>query len=165
VPAAREEARERRLERLGLEVQRRDVPAEMVDRDERKPARPREPFRNGETHEQRADEAGPLRHADPRDVVEGRSRLVERGCDDRRDELEMPARRDLGDDPAVPGMEVCLRRHDGGEDPPVVAHERGRRLVAGGLDPEDDLAHAPVAFSSAWSASRHMINASSRLSV
>ena len=34
VPAAREEARERRLERLRLEVERRDVRAEVVDGDE-----------------------------------------------------------------------------------------------------------------------------------
>ena len=64
VPAAREQARERRVERVGREVQRRDVAAEVVDRDEREAPRPGERLRSGQPDEQRADEAWALRDAD-----------------------------------------------------------------------------------------------------
>ena len=59
VPPAREQARERRVERVGREVQGRHVGAEVVDRDERQATRPRERLRGGEADEQGADEARP----------------------------------------------------------------------------------------------------------
>ena len=68
--AAREQARERRLERVGLEVERRDVPLEVIDRDERQPARPRDRLRGRQADEQRTHEPRALRHADAVDVVE-----------------------------------------------------------------------------------------------
>ena len=56
VPAAREQARERRLERVGAEVERRDVALQVVDRDERQPARPGDRLGRREPDEQRADQ-------------------------------------------------------------------------------------------------------------
>ena len=112
VPAAREQAEERRLERIGLEVERRDVALEVVDGDERQPARPGERLRRGEADEQRADEPGPLGDGDSLDVVERHAGRSERLAHDRSDELEVAPRRDLGHDAAVAGVEIGLRRDD-----------------------------------------------------
>jgi len=156
VPTAREEAEERRLERARLEVERRDVAVEVVDRDERQPPRPRERLRHGEPDEEGADQPRALRHGDAVDVVERRARLGERLADHRRDELEMPPRRDLGHDAAVPRVEVGLRGDDARAHLPVIRDERRGRLVATRFQAED---HSP------GSASFHMMSASSRLSV
>ena len=112
VAAAREQAEERRLERVGLEVERRDVPVQVVDRRERKPPRPRERLRRGDADEQRADEARAARDADEVDVVERRVRLAERLPDDRQHELEVPPRRDLRHDAAEARVELGLRGDD-----------------------------------------------------
>ena len=112
VPAAREQAEERRLDRLRLEVERGDVAVQVVDRDERQVPRPRDRLRRGDADEQRADEARALRDRDAVDVVERRARLPERLAHDGRDQLEMPARRDLRDDAAEPRVQVRLRRDD-----------------------------------------------------
>ena len=90
MPAAREQAEKRRVERVGLQVQRRDVTVEVVDRCERQPARPGERLRRGDADEQRADEAGPARHGDEVDVVERRAGVGERLANDGQHELEVP---------------------------------------------------------------------------
>ena len=163
VPAAREEAGERRLEGLGPQVERRDVRAEMVDRHEREAARPGDRLRGREADEQRADETGALGDGDPADVVEAPPRVVERRAQDRRNELEVPSRGDLRHHAAVPRVELGLRGDDRGEQLAVLGDDGGGRLVAGRLEAEDEPAHA--APSGSGSASRHMISASSRLSV
>ena len=158
MPAAREQAEERRLERVGLEVERRDVTVQVVDRRERQPARPRERLRRGDADEQRADQPGPARDGDELDVVERRAGVAERLPHDRQDELQVPPRRDLGHDAAEPRVQVRLRGDDVGADLSVARDERGRRLVARRLDPEDHATRCGCG-------SRHMISASSRLSV
>ncbi len=160
VPTAREQAEKRRLHRVGLEVERRDMPVEMVDRDERQPLRPRERLRRREADEQRADEPRALRHRDAVDVVERRSGLAEGLSKHRRHELELAPRGHLGDDPAVAGVELGLRGDDARADLAVDGDEGGGRLVAGRLEPEDHPASARPC-----TGSRHMITASSRLSV
>ena len=156
--AAREQAEERRLQRLRLKVERRDVPVEVVDRDERQPARPRDRLRRAEPDEQRADQAGPLRHGDPVDVVEGDAGLAERLTDHRRHELEMPPRRNLRNHSAVARMEVGLGRDDVRANLACVGDDRGSGLVAARLESEDrPRSRATGSF--------HMISASSRLSV
>jgi hypothetical protein len=131
----------------------------MVDRDQRQPERPGQRLRRGEAHEQRADQPRALGDCDPLDVLELRARLVERLPDDRGHELQVPARCDLGHDAAVLRVEVSLRGDDVREDRTVPADERGRGLVAGGLEAEDQ------ALAGSRTGSRHMISASSRLSV
>ena len=143
VAAAREQAREGRLERVGCEIERGDVAPEMVDRDERDAARPCEGLCGREPDEQRADEARALRDADAPDVAELRRRVLECRADHRRDELEVPPRCDLRDDPAVPRVEVGLRRDDRRQHDAAVVDDGGGRLVAGRFDAEDELAHAP----------------------
>jgi len=89
VAAAREEAQERRLDGVRLEVQRRHVPVQVVDRREREATRPRDRLRRREADEQRADEPGTLRHRDRLDVVERGMGVLERRSHDRRHELEV----------------------------------------------------------------------------
>jgi hypothetical protein len=155
VPAARQEAEKRRLERVRLEVERRDVAVEMVDRDERQAARPRDRLRRGEADEERADQPRALRHGDAIDLLERRVRLRERLADDGRHELEVPSRRDLRHDSAVASVQLGLRGDDVRADLAFVRDERRGGLVARRLDPEDQ---RPTG-------SFHMMSASSRLSV
>jgi len=49
----------------------------------------------------------------------------------------VPARRDLGHDPAEARVQRCLRRDDVREELAVARDDRSRRLVTGGLEPED----------------------------
>ena len=137
--AAREQAEERRLERIRLEVERGDVAVEVVDRDERQPARPGDGLRGGKADEERADQARALRHGDAVDVLERRVRLGERLADHRRHELEVPPRGDLGHDAAVAGVQLRLRGDDARKDLSVLRDDRRRRFVTRGLDPEDHL--------------------------
>jgi len=81
--------------------------------------------------------------------------LVERLADHRRDQLQVPARRHLGHHSPIPRMEVSLRRDDAGMDLAANCDERGGCLVTRRLEAED---HSSLP-------SRHMIRASSRLSV
>jgi hypothetical protein len=159
VAATREETEERRLEGLGLQIERGNVAVEMVDRDERPTARPGDRLRRGEAHEQRADEAGPLRHGDTVDVLERAIGPSQRLSDDGKNELEVVSRGDLGNDASEPCVELGLRGDDGGEHRTARGDERRGRLVAGRLDSEDQ-----EAFSDGVG-SRHMMRASSRLSV
>ena len=163
---AREQAEERRLDGIGREEERGDVAVQVVDRRKRQAARPGERLRRRDADEQCADEPGALRDRDRVDVVERRPRLAERLAHDRSDELEMSPRRDLGHDAAVARVQVGLGGDDVGANLPLLGHERRRGLVAGRLEPEDHPVSACSA-SAFWSGtgSRHMISASSRLSV
>ncbi len=69
--------------------------------------------------------------------VSSAPRLAERLADDRRDELEVPARRDLRDDASVAGVEVGLRGDDVRADLAVVGDQRRGGLVTRRLEPED----------------------------
>ncbi len=140
VAAAREQAEERRLERIVAEEEGSDVRVQVVDRDERQPASPRDRLRRAQADEERAGKPGPARDRDPLDVVEGPTRFGERFIDRRDDEFEVPARGDLGDDTAEPRVQLGLRRDDVGEDATVAGYERGRGLVTRGLETEDQVA-------------------------
>ena len=71
----------------------------------------------------------------------------------------MPPRGDLGHDAAEARVQVGLRRHDGREHAAVVRHDGRSGLVARRLDAEDHDACSDGV------GSRHMMSASSRLSV
>jgi len=81
---------------------------QVIDGHERQASRPCERLRGRHADEERADQPRPGRDGDGVDVVERRARLVQRLLDDRGDELEVPARRDLRDDAAVPRVQLCL---------------------------------------------------------
>ena len=164
--SAREQAGEGRLDRLGAEVERGDVPFEMVDRDERDAARPGHGLRRREADEERTDQARTARDADALDVGHLSTRLGECLADDRADELQVAAGGDLRDDAAVPAVEVGLRGDDGGEHPAFPRDDRSGGLVARRLDAQDHAVSSRAPASTRRrSDSRHMITASSRLSV
>jgi hypothetical protein len=135
--AARQQAEERRLERIRLQVERGDVTVEVIDRHERTSSRPGERLGGCEPDEERADQAWALRDRHRIDLGQGASGLAQRLANDRQDELEMAARGDLRHDPSVAGVQVCLRGDDIGQDLAVGRDDRGCRLVTRGLDPED----------------------------
>ena len=185
VPAAREQAQERRLDRVRLQVERGHVTVEVVDRDERQAARPGERLGRGEPHEQRPDQARAGRDGDPIHIVEARARLAVRLSQDREHQLEVAPRRNLRDDSAVASMQVGLGGDHVRPDLAVVRDERGGRLVAGRLERQnhrlDDAWRPPqrrsrscrrpressgrYALAASRTGSFHMISASSRLSV
>ncbi len=102
--SACEQAEKRGLEGIGLEKERRDVPAQVIDGYERQATRPRKGFRGRDSDEQCADEARPLRHGDAIEILERHARLRECLANHRRDQLEMATRCDLGNDAA----ELCV---------------------------------------------------------
>ena len=155
--AAREQTQERRVDWIRLEIEGRDVALQMVDRRERQPPRPGDRLGGGDSDQERTDQPGSRRHSDEFDVVERGPRIAQGLLHDRRDELEVATRRHLRHDTAVTGVQISLRRDDVREDPPVRCDHRRGGLVARSLDPEDQAGRG--------SGSRHMINASSRLSV
>ena len=68
----------------------------------------------------------PLGHRDSLDVARAACRGVERLTDDRHDELEVAAGRDLGHDAAVPRVELGLRRDDRARTRPSSLRRRPR---------------------------------------
>ena len=116
----------------------RDVPRHVVHGHERLAVHERDRLGRLDAHEQRAHQARPLGHRDRGEVGEARPRLLHGGLDDRDDVLDVVARGELRHDPSVRGVDRGLARHDVREDPPAVLDDRGRGLVAGGLDPEDE---------------------------
>ena len=147
---------ERRRQRLRLQVQRRDVAVQVADGDQRQAAREGQRLGGGEADQQRADQAGALGHGDGVDAVESDAGVVQRPLDHGHAQLQVAARGDLGHDPAVAGVQLGLGGDHARQQPSAVVDQRGGGLVAGALDRED---HAT------GSGSRHMIRASSRLSV
>ena len=126
-----------------LEVERGDVPVEVVDRHERQPPRPGDRLRRGEPDEQRADQARALRDRDAVDVVERRARL-RRAPRARRARSSSRCRRDATSG-TTPPYRACRSACDAttfARISPSVGDERRRRLVARRLDPED---HAALA--------------------
>ena len=142
------------------ERERRDVPAQVVDGRERQPARPGDRLARGEAHEQRADQPRALRRRDERDLVERDRGVLERRLDDGADELEVPARGHLRHDPAEALVQLRLRAPDRRSHDELEVDHRGARVVAGGLDRQDQRSSGTLP--GGW---RHMISASSRLSV
>jgi len=132
---------------------------QVVDRSEGQPPRPGERLRRRQPDEERADQPRALRDRDPFDPVEPDPGLAERLAQDGRNELEMSSRRDLRHDAAVLRVQLRLRGDDVGQDLAVVRDDGRGRLVAGRLEAEDQ------ALAGSRTGSRHMISASSRLSV
>ena len=131
-----DQAGERRLERVGLQVVGGDVAVQVVDRHERESAGGGERLRGRDADEQRADQPRALRHGDLLDVVERGAGAVERVVDDRVDELEVVARGDLRDDAAEARVHA-LGGDDVGEQIALIGDDGGARVVARRLDRED----------------------------
>jgi len=95
------------------------------------------------THQQRADEARPLRHRHRVDGAPGESRLGERAVHHRRQGSEVRPTGELRHHPAEHLVYVLGEDDEAGElGAPVLAHEDGGRcLVAGRLDAQNDVSH------------------------
>ena len=113
VPAAREQREERRLERLGLEVERRDVRVQVVDRDERQARSDQASAFAAETPTSSAPiSPGPRVTATASTSASVASASASASATTGANELEVPARGDLGHDPAVARVQVGLRGDD-----------------------------------------------------
>jgi hypothetical protein len=115
-----------------------EVPGDVVDADQRFAVDEGDRLRHLQPHQQRAHEARAL---GDRDRVEGR--VVEPGlghgaAHHGHDVLDVVARRQLGHHPAVGRMDRDLGGDHVREDGAAVGHHRGRGLVAGGLDGQED---------------------------
>ena len=159
VPTRRQQAGERRGEAERREPQCRHVPEQVVDGDERQAAAVGQGLGGREPDEQCADQSRSLRDRHGIEIAQRRPRVGERGLDDGDDELEVAPRRDLGHDAAEARVQVGLRRADRRPHVAVPRHDRRAGVVARGLDGEDHRPERPLG------GSRHMISASSRLSV
>ncbi len=168
VAAGRDQARERRLHRLGRQEVRRDVALQVVDGRQREPAGGGEPLGGRDPDEQRPHESRALRHGDQVEVVEGGLRPGERVVDDGVDELEVVARGDLRHH-APEAVVHALGGDDVGQDLAVAGDDRRARVVARRLEREDP-AHRGDAFGTSSSVPRsvegvrHITTASSPLS-
>jgi hypothetical protein len=80
----------------------------MVNADERDAFRPGDALCGRDADEQRADEARAVPDRDGVEVVQRGVGLGEGLLDDGEDAFDMGAARDLGDDPAVLGVQVLL---------------------------------------------------------
>ena len=156
VAARRQQYQERRRHRLGLEVERRVVAVQVADGDQRQAAREGQRLGGRQPDQQCPDQARALGDGDGDDLVESGAGIVQRPFDHGHAQLQVPARGHLGHHPAVAGMQLGLGGDHTRPQPSTVVDQRGGGLVAGALDRED---HAT------GSGSRHMIRASSRLSV
>ena len=134
VPAADDKAQKRRFQfRMG-KIVRRDVPAQMVDRDQRQPLRVGEAFGVIHADKQRADQTGRIGHRDGVDAVRRRTCVVKRFLYHAADRFGVPARGDLGHHAAVKLMFLHLRRDHVRKHNAAVFHNGGGRFVAGGFN-------------------------------
>ena len=106
--AACEQTDEGRLDGSRAEVERRDMPLEVIDRHKRDIPRPGDRLGRRDADEEGTDETGATRHPNPCDVAESHPRLGQCLADDRTDQLEVTARRDLWHHAAVAGVELRL---------------------------------------------------------
>ena len=100
----------------------------MVDRDEGQASCPRDRLRGLQADEEGADQSRSARDGNAVDLVE--RVLGQRLAHDGHHELEVPPRRDLGDDAAVGSVQLGLRGDDVRADAPVRLDQGGRGLVA-----------------------------------
>jgi hypothetical protein len=109
VTAAGDQCQERRIDRLGIEVGRGDVPEQMVDRDQRQAPAGSDRLGAADADQQRADHPRMGRDRDGLDVVQAHSSPLQGGPDDGIDQLDVMPGSDLGHDPAVALVRFDLR--------------------------------------------------------
>ena len=114
------------------------VPLEVVDAYEGQAFGVGDGLGRVHAHHQRPGESRPMGYAHRVEVVERDVRVRQRPLDDGDDLEQVLAGGDLRHDAAVAGVDVYLRGDGVGEDARAVGHDGRRRLVAGGLDAEDE---------------------------
>ena len=110
---------------------------EMVDRDQRLAGGEGERLAGDEPDHHPADQARPGGRRDRVDLGEADAGFVQRRFDQRRQHLDMGARRDLRDHAAERAVRGLLPGQLMGENRPVGAHHGGGGLVATGFKAED----------------------------
>jgi hypothetical protein len=125
---------------------RQRVRLEVIDGEERLARGKRDPLAGHQADQHAADQAGPCRRGDAVEVARAHVGAAQRPGDQRVDDFDMGARRDLRHDAAIGRMRGDLAHHFVGQDfagaVRAQAHHRRRRLVAGGFDSE--YAHRPL---------------------
>ncbi len=122
---------------------------EMVDRDQRLARRQRQRLAGDEAHHHPADQPGSRGGGDRVDLRQRHPRLGQRGLDQRRQHLDMRARRDLGHDAAIGPVRRFLARQPVREHGAVARHQRGGGLVAARFEAEDQCHASPLPVRSA----------------
>ena len=112
MPAGHHEHDRRQRDRTVFEPDRFDVAGQVIDGDQRLVERPRRRLRERHAHEQRADQAGALRHRERIDVAPRRAAVGQRALDDAADVAHVLARRQLRHHAAPFAMDVDLRGDD-----------------------------------------------------
>ena len=105
----------------------------MVDRDQRLAGGEREALAGEKRDHHAADQSRPGRRRDCVDVANRHVGVIEHLADQTRQDLDMGARRDLRDDPAIGLVRAVLPDHRLRENAPVAGHQRYRTVVARGL--------------------------------
>ncbi len=108
---------------------------EVVHPDERDAAGSGRRLGEGEPHQKRADQPRRIGGGDAVEILPRHVRLAQGLAHDRVDETHVGAGGQLGDH-ALEGKVLGLARNHAGEHP-VAEEDRGRGVVAGGLDAED----------------------------
>ena len=114
------------------------VRLQMVDGGEREMVDAGDGLAGEEAHDQAADQAGPGRGRDGREVGEAEAGLAHRTLDQAVELLDMRPCCYLGHHTAIGRMLLELRQQGGGQHRAVAADEGHGRLVAARLDAEDD---------------------------
>ena len=137
MPAGDDEAQKRRFQIRVRQIVGRDMPADMVHRDERHAEAVGRGLGKVDADEHRADQPRRVGDGDGVDVLPGQVRLVKRRIRQGVDGLDVLARGKLGHDAAVEPVQGDLRRDAVGQDGSSVLHDGDGSLVAGGFHGED----------------------------
>ena len=133
--AARDgQTHERRLQLRVGDVVCRDVAADMVHRDERHTERERGGLGKVHADEQCADEPRRARDGHGVNVTAAQTGHLQCTVGELGDDLHVRARRDLGHDAAVDGVQVGLRKDLIGQHLAPVAHKGDGRFITGRFD-------------------------------
>ena len=137
--AARDQQRQERVGRRLLAVQKRgeNVAVEMVDGVERLIEGEGERFGGGHADDEAADQAGAARDGDAVNAAQRRAGAAERVLDGCREQGDVLAAGDLGDDAAVFGVEFVLVGGHAGEHVAAVADQGRGGVVARRFDTEN----------------------------
>ncbi len=140
MPARHEQRQIGKRHRAG-QPRRQRMARQMVDTDEREPARRRQTLGEHHAGKHAADQTGAGGDRDGVDVVERRAGRGQRRPGDDVEPFGMGAGRDLGHDAAIGRVQALLTHDLGGKDRADrrarrCAHQRRRGVVAAALDPE-----------------------------
>ena len=137
MPAAREQRHKGRTKGLVLEIRRGEMPADVIDPDERDVEPVGKPLCKGQPHKERAQKPRPVGDGDGIELLLLDARRFEGASDDEIDGVRVGAGCDLGHDAPVERLDVGGGSDLIGQKPPA-RNDGGGGLIAGRFDPEDE---------------------------